>query len=180
MGSHGGAVGRALSSLGNLARAKGDYEQARRYLEESLAWARERNFSWAIASGLVSLGHVACEQGDFTRATALYRESLGLYRTMRNPAALAWCLEGVAVAVAAAGEHERAARLCGAVASLRTAAGAAQAAEWPPFARTQEAARHTLGEDRFAGAYAAGYALAPEQAIADALAALGGGERRPG
>ena len=177
-GDHRGAVGRALSSLGNLARARGDYEQARRYLEEALAWARERQFSWAIASGLVSLGHVACEQGDFARARALYRESLGLYRTMRNPAALAWCLEGVAVVAVAAGMHERAARLCGAIATLRQAARAAPAAEWQPFARAREAAERALGADGFAAAQRAGATLTPEQAIAAALAAIGESEQQ--
>jgi predicted ATPase/DNA-binding XRE family transcriptional regulator len=179
-GDHRGAVGRALSSLGNLARAKGDYEQAQRYLEQALAWARERQFSWAIASGLVSLGHVACEQGDYARATTLYRESLRLYRTMRNPAALAWCLEGVVVVLVAASRHERAARLCGAIASLRQAARAAPAAEWQPFARAREAAERALGADGFAAPHRAGVALTPEQAIAAALAAISGSERQPG
>src|SRR5262249_3394032 len=138
VGGERGAVGRVLSSLGNLARRQGDYEQARRLLEESLVWARARHFSWAVASGLASLGHVACEEEDFARALALYRESLELYRTMRNPAALAWCLEGVAIVAAVVGEHERVARLCGAVAGLRAAVGAGGApAEdgWPPFAQ---------------------------------------------
>ncbi|MGZ3585230.1 MAG: ATP-binding protein, partial [Ktedonobacterales bacterium] len=114
-GGNFGSVGRVLSSLGNVARALGDYERARRYLEESLAWARERHFAWAVASGLVSLGHLACEQEDFARARQLYREGLDMYRTMRNPTALAWCLNGVAVVLAAGGRYERVARLCGAI-----------------------------------------------------------------
>jgi predicted ATPase/DNA-binding XRE family transcriptional regulator len=179
-GGERGAVGRALSSLGNLARAKGDYEQARRYLEEALAWARERHFSWAQASGLVSLGHLAYEQGDLPRAAALYREALGHYRTMRNPAALAWCLEGVTAVGAASGELERAARLCGAVETLRQVAGATRATgapEWPPFARARTAALQAMGEEGFAATYAAGAALTPEQAIADALDALPPGDQ---
>jgi predicted ATPase/transcriptional regulator with XRE-family HTH domain len=178
-GDHRGAVGRALSSLGNLARKRGDYAQARRFLEQALVWARERQFSWAIASGLVSLGHVACEQGDVVRAMALYRESLELYRTLRNPAALAWCLEGVVVTVVAVGTYERAARLCGAVASLQHAANVGPAAEWPPFAGARKAARQALGTTGFAVACHAGAVLAPEQAIAEALAATDGSTRQP-
>lgn len=167
-----GAVGRVLSSLGNLARARGDYERARGYLEESLAWARERHFSWAIASGLVSLGHVACEQRDFARAGALYRDALDHYRAMPNPEALAWCLEGVAIVAAAAGDHERAARLAGAVTGLRATAGIGPAAEWPPFTRAREGARLALGAARFGVAEDAGDALTPEGAITEGLAAL--------
>jgi predicted ATPase/transcriptional regulator with XRE-family HTH domain len=173
---HPGAVGRTLSSLGNLARVKGDYAKAQRYLEQALAWAHEREFSFAIASGLVSLGYVAIEQDDYPRARTLYREALELYRTLRNPASLAWCLEGVAV-VAADGDHERAARLCGSVASLRASAGAAPTpVVWPPFAQACAAARQVLGEERFTAMSAEGAALPAEQAVDYALNALGNGE----
>ena len=170
-GGEGAAVGRTLSSLGNLARATGDYTRARSYLEQALAWARARNFSFAVASGLVSLGHVACEQGDYSGALALYRESLGLYQHLRNQASLAWCLVGVAVAVAATGAYETTARVCGAVTALRESTHAAETAEWPPYARAMAAARGALGAERFAEAYAAGHALTVEQAIAGALVA---------
>jgi predicted ATPase/DNA-binding XRE family transcriptional regulator len=178
-GGHGGAVGRALSSLGNLARARGEYARARDYLEQSLAWARERHFSWAVASGLASLGHVAVEQDDLPRARTLYQESLEIFRTMRNPAALAWCLEGVVAVVEADGQHERAARLCGVIAGLRQAVGMAEtAAVWPPFARSHAATREALSEEAFDAAYAAGAALPPERVIAEALASMSTTRRR--
>lgn len=168
-GGEGGAVGRTLSSLGNLARAKGDYARARDYLQQALSWARARDFGFAIASGLVSLGHVACEQGDHAQATALYREALTLYQTLRNPASLTWCLAGVAVTRAAAGEYEAVARLCGAVAGLRASASIVEATEWTPFAQATERAQRTLGATRAAETYAAGHALSAEQAISYAL-----------
>jgi predicted ATPase/DNA-binding XRE family transcriptional regulator len=174
-GSGGAAIGRTLSSLGNLARARGDYLAAQDYLEQALAWARERQFGFAIASGLTSLGHVACELGEYARAAALYRESLDLYATLRNPTALAWCLCGVVITLAAAGQptdDEAAAQLCGAIDGLRAAASADETAEWAPFARASEQARKALGEERFAAAQAAGRALSAEQAIAVARAAL--------
>jgi predicted ATPase/DNA-binding XRE family transcriptional regulator len=172
-GGHRGAVGRALSSLGNLARAQGEYERARAYLEQSLAWARERQFAWAIAHGLASLGHVAVEQGDLARARTLYVESLDLFRAMRNPSSLAWCLEGVVAVLVAAGQHERAARLCGAIAGLRQSAGVAEAAtEWPPFTQARAAARQTLGEEVFATASMVGATFPPERAITEAITGL--------
>jgi predicted ATPase/DNA-binding XRE family transcriptional regulator len=167
-GGEGGAIGRTLSSLGNLARAQGDYPRARDYLEQALAWARSRDFGFAIASALVSLGHVACEQGDYARASPLSHESLSLYQTLRNPASLTWCLAGVAVTRAAVGEHAAAARLCGAIASLRASASIASVA-WAPFSHATEAAQRALGEAPFADARAGGGALSAEQAIAYAL-----------
>ena len=174
---HEGALGRTLSSLGNLARARGDYTQAQSYLEQSLAWSRERNFSWAFASGLVSLGHVACEQGDPARALALYAEALDLYRETPNPMSLAWCLEGVVVALAALAaisereQYPAIARLCGAVAGLRARAGAAPAAEWTHFAQAQAAVQQAMGADAFDAACQAGATLASERIITEALTA---------
>ena len=139
----------------------------------ALAWARERDFSFAIAAGLVNLGHVAVEQNDYPRAMALYREALERYRTLRNPASIAWLLQGVAITVGAMGGLEAVARLAGAIAGLCAVAGAAENAEWPPFARACAAARQALGEEAYRAARAQGAALAPERAIVDALTLLG-------
>lgn len=175
----GAAVGRTLSSLGNLARAKGDYARARDELERALAWARERDFSFAVASGLVSLGHVAIEQSDYPRATTLYREALELYRTLLNPASIAWLLQGVAVTTGAGGDAEAVARLAGAIAGLRAIAGAAESAAWPPFASACAAARQALDEEAYDDACAQGAALAPARAISYALTLLSDGAPSP-
>ncbi len=175
---HEGAMGRTLSSLGNVKRALGDYEQAQRYLEHALTWTRSRNFSWAVASNLVSLGHVACEQGDGARALALYHESLGYYQTTPNPTSLAWCLEGVVVALTMTNADDEArdrypaiSRLCGAIVGLRQRADVAGALEWTPFVRAQTATQHALGDDAFDAAHQAGAALSLERVIAEAVAA---------
>ncbi len=171
--SQDGAVGRTLSSLGNLQRTRGDYAEAQRYLEESLAWARARNFSWAAASGLVSLGHVACEQGEGARALALYHESLEYYQTTPNPATLAWCLEGVVVAISMIRPTESPptiARFAGAIVGLRQRAGVAPAPDWPPFTRALVATQQTLGPEAYVAAHQAGTALTPERIVAEALA----------
>jgi len=177
---HEGAAGRTLSSVGNIERALGHYEQAQRYLEQALTWTRSRNFSWAVASNLVSLGHVACEQGDGARALSLYHESLGYYLTTPNPTSLAWCLEGVVVALTltmtttgddARDQYTTIARFCGAIVGLRQRAGVASAPEWAAFVRAQTAAQQSLGTDAFADAHQAGMALAQERVVAEALVA---------
>jgi predicted ATPase/DNA-binding XRE family transcriptional regulator len=164
-----GAVGRVLSSLGNVARAQGDFERARAYLEESLAWARERQFPWAIASGEVSLGHLACEVADMTGAASRYREALELYRNMPNPAAIAWCLEGVAICAAHRGDHAHVAWLCGAIATLQQSAGIRSGPEWSPYSFAVHAARQALGENAFTVEQAKAAGLTLDHIISRAL-----------
>ncbi len=168
-GDEGGAA-RALSSLGNLARKQGDYARAAAYVRETLDYARGAGMSWGIANGLTSLGHIACEQGDYARAAACYREGLTIYTTMDNKAAVAWCLEGVAVVAAAAGQHERVAWLSGLVDALRDAVRALPAPEWPPYARAVAAGRAALGDAAFRVAWARGGESPLHAAAASALA----------
>jgi predicted ATPase/DNA-binding XRE family transcriptional regulator len=168
----GAAVGRTLSSLGDIARTRGQYDQARAYLERSLAWARERQFSFAIAACLASLGHVAVELGDLSGATARYREALTLYQTLRNPASLAALLEGIAVTNWLTGDAEAVARLAGAVAGLRELAGAGQSAEWARFADARAYAQRALSAATYEVAYAWGRGLTPEAALAYAAVRL--------
>jgi predicted ATPase len=169
---HGGAIGRTLSSLGNLARTRGEHEEAQRYLEEALIWARERNFSFAVASILTSLGHLACDRSEYAAAVILYRESLELYRSLPNPEALAWSLEGVTVLLAASHHYSGAARLCGAIASLRLATRDAPA-EWALFTQARQATEAALGQQAYAVAYETGSVLSQAQTIAEALSGLG-------
>jgi hypothetical protein len=78
--------------------------------------------------------------------------------------------EGLAGLAALAAEPERAARLYGAADALRTEIGAPR----PPTervaeARQIEAVRASLGGAAFDAAWSAGRALAPEQAVREAL-----------
>lgn len=169
-----GALSRALSSLGNYARARGDLDRATTYMERALACARSIGMSWGIAYQLTGLGHLACERNDYARAKDLYRESLGLYRTLHNRATVAWCLEGVAVVAAAEEQHERVARLSGAIAAL--SAGAPDdhttSPAWALYEHAPQRARAALGGGAFAAAEAAGRALSLDAAITYALAGL--------
>lgn len=160
------AEARAISSLGNLARARRDYQQARRYLEDGLVTSRERRNSWAVAGGFASLGHVAVEEADFSGAAEQYRKSLDLYREMPNPAWLAWWAQGVVALAEAGGDHQRAARLAGAIAKLRAAAASQSPERWAPFERALDAARSALGEHTYEAELAEGAQLSVEQTFA--------------
>ena len=96
---------------------------------------------------------------------------------MEHPADAARALEataGLLIARGGAPRAERAARLFGAAEAIRTAARSLlPPADRPDHERDSRAARAVLG-GAYAAAHAAGEAMATEEAIACALAALAG------
>jgi hypothetical protein len=107
---------------------------------------------------------------DEADARDRYREALTLGRAFGLRPVIAPALEGLAALAAAEGRHERALRLASAAAALRAAMGA----PLPPPARARHErilvrARQALDAETLAAAEAAGRAMTPEQAVADAL-----------
>jgi len=103
-------------------------------------------------------------------AAALGREALALARDLGDLHLCAQGLENLATSAGAAGLGARAARLLGAAATLRETIGAAQ--PLPEQTDTEQAvavARAALGEEAWVATFAAGRALALEEAIAEAL-----------
>jgi hypothetical protein len=142
------------------------------YYEESLALMRELGDTGSVAIALQNLGNVHREQGALELAAAQYRESLSLYRELQDRRGVASCLQGMAAVAMSHGDAERAARLSGAAAAVRTAIGAElPVASRSKFEETTARARAALTETEFAAAWAAGQALSLEEASADALAA---------
>jgi tetratricopeptide (TPR) repeat protein len=70
----------ALHSLGLSIRAKGQYEQARQYFEESLALAQSGDQPWLAAISRCWLGNLALFQGEYTQAEQLLHQSLPVLR----------------------------------------------------------------------------------------------------
>ena len=84
---------------------------------------------------------------------------------------MAECLAGLAAVALAQEDGARAARLWGAAEALRENAGVAMwAADRVEYERQRVALGAGIDERALAAAWAAGRALAPEQAIAEALA----------
>ena len=162
-----------LYRLGHIARHQGDDARARVCYDEALALNRRVGHRWGVAMVLLNLGFVEERAGDRERAGALARESLRLNRELGNKWGICrglHLLAAVAVASAQPGAGHRAARLLGAAEALRLATGTT----WQPhdrdeFDRWVGAARAVLDADTFAGAWAAGQALSPEEAVAIAL-----------
>jgi tetratricopeptide (TPR) repeat protein len=166
-------VASVLGFLGRVATEQGDYVQTRRHHAESLAIKRELGLRRHAAFSLTDLGLAARLQGDFAEAQGLYAESLAIFRETGDRGNLVWALEGQAGLLAAMGQAAPAARLLGAAAALRTAAGTpVPAVERERVAAAVAAVRGWLGETDFAAAWGAGQRMRAEQAIADALQEL--------
>ncbi|MCA9877439.1 MAG: tetratricopeptide repeat protein, partial [Thermomicrobiales bacterium] len=124
LGEDGGAIATALDNLGTIARRRGDLDRAQALYEEALATSRAARLGWHTAENTSHLAGIAADRGDWARAAALYSESLNLMETQADDTrALAGILAGMAVVIAAGGDPQRAARLCGAIAALHEEAG---------------------------------------------------------
>ncbi|HMA33222.1 MAG TPA: tetratricopeptide repeat protein [Chloroflexia bacterium] len=162
-----------LNLLGQIALYQGDSARARSWLEESLGLYRELGLRGGISIVLGNLGAEAGYRGDYARARALWVESLGLYQELGSALGLIYVLERFASLAIGQGQAIAAARLWGAAAAQREALGApqppAERALWAPH---QAAAQAALAPETWAAAWAAGRALALDEAIAYALAAV--------
>ena len=164
-------VSMARNSLAALALAEGDAAAARALLEESLPPLRAAGHRWMLALVLVNLGAAALRLGDPERARAHLTEGLRLWREQGNQIGCAMGLAGLARLAAAEGQAERAGRLFGAAAARFPAGGRLfDTTDRGDFDRAVAAARARLDPAAFAAGWAVGQALAPERAVADALA----------
>ncbi|WP_049569675.1 BTAD domain-containing putative transcriptional regulator [Nonomuraea sp. SBT364] len=110
--------------LGIVARRQGRLDDAETHFRAWLDWCRRWEGDHGVAFILAELGFIAEQRGDAGAACELHTEGLGHARRTGDPRALALAFEGLAGAEALAGDHVRAARLLGAAAAARDAAGA--------------------------------------------------------
>jgi len=126
-GSDKGARARALNGVGVLAYMQGDYRQATKSYEESLALRRELGDTRGVGASLYNLGNLARDQGDLARAAALLEESLTLYRGLGDTWLIAGALHGLGEVARYQGDLERAATLLQESLVLRRTLGNRQA-----------------------------------------------------
>jgi hypothetical protein len=123
--------------------------------------------TWLIAWALIQSGWVAIDQRDYVRATTLFAEGLVWCRELRSTWGINSALEGLGQVAAAQEAPARAVRLFGAAAHLHDLLAL------PPYSTEYEpqlaAARAQLGPGAFDAAWAEGWAMSLEQAIAEAL-----------
>ena len=144
---------------------QGDTNRAHDLMEQCLALCREIGLRWYACFVLAYLGRIKAHQGDFAGAHILLEESLTEARTL-DDYARAFCLERLAVVVAAQGEHVWTARLLSVAESLRENRGTpVPPAERTDYEPAMAAARASLGEQAFASAWAQGRSMTFEQVL---------------
>jgi predicted ATPase/transcriptional regulator with XRE-family HTH domain len=166
-----------LIDLGQIAWLQGDYARATALHTESLASARAMEHTVQIAISLRNLGADVWAQSDYVRATALHQESLLLYQIWGDKWGIAECIEGLSWTACSQGLVTsdracclRAACLLGAAARLRETTGNPMAPDYYEVSeRVIAQTRAQLDEAAFAAAWAEGYAMTLDQAIAYAL-----------
>jgi predicted ATPase/DNA-binding SARP family transcriptional activator len=153
----------AHRGLGEIARLRGDLDEARRLCELALD---ECPAGWYIADEIrmgimVALGRVAEAEGDAGAARGWYRRALAAL-------GLGWfaveadAAEGLAGVALLEGDGDRAALLLGVGAALR---GASVPGD-PHIARVSAEARARIGEAAYQRAYQRGAAMTRDQALA--------------
>jgi predicted ATPase/DNA-binding XRE family transcriptional regulator len=159
-------TGLALHNLGLAARYQGDYQRAEALLAESLSMLRQTAGATAIAEVLTDVGVVALEQGKYDQAQQAFVESLVTATTWT----LGTVLEGLAGSAVAHGHPERAARLFGAAAALRSRMGTPiLPANERLYQRQVTLTQDALGEERWSMLWEEGQAMTRERALAYAL-----------
>jgi predicted ATPase/DNA-binding SARP family transcriptional activator len=175
-----------LFLLGRVAQFRGEYGEARSRYEPALAIYRDLgrtrlSFGWhGVAMVLASLGAVAYGEGDFDEAIAHNAEALTIWRERGDP----WG-QGIALinlgAVAASQDDlgEAAARYRESIACYQTTAdragiggGVAGLALVAALAGLPERAARLFGAAEALREVAAGRALTPPQAVAEAITAM--------
>ena len=163
-------VDRCLHNLGEVARSRGDYQQALERYEASLPVVRELGDQLGLSTVLMNLGATNRALGDLDRATALYRETLAIQRTMGDVWAVGCTLYGLAGVALDRGHAEQAARLLGAAVALAERVGMVlDPVDQNQADRDVAAVRAELAA-AFAAAWEAGRALPLDTAVAEALA----------
>ncbi len=171
---HSLSVQRSASSAW-LAIRQEHYEQAATYLHEGLAISQaiERDSYRVVAliRTLVQLGILEESRGAFDDALTRYTDALLLMRESGLAGRmLAYCLDGIGVALTGSGDHVRAAHLFGAAdAYWRTIRAVPFPFQQLEHLTALGTVRTRVGNDRFTRAWNAGRAMEIEHVFALAL-----------
>jgi tetratricopeptide (TPR) repeat protein len=169
----------AIHNLGRVARIQGELSLAAEYYHVSSALFREQDAAYGIGSSLLDHGRILHLQGDDQQALVRYREYFGYANQIGSTRSIARWLEAVAGVAASQDQPERAVRLFGAAAAIRTATRMAHPIyDRLDVERDTACARSQLAPAAYAAAWAVGQALSVSQAIAEAQATTIAASRR--
>jgi predicted ATPase/transcriptional regulator with XRE-family HTH domain len=164
----------ALTLLGHMYLARGEWTQARAKLEESTVFQKEIGSRFDSIEPLLGLARVALGQQELGEARRRCQESLRLLVTLGVQAYMPTCLELMGMLLAAEGRGHEAVERWGMAQALREELSAPlHPVERADYEQAVGAARKALGEEAFARAWAQGRATPLEQGINDALKMMG-------
>ena len=153
--------------LGWLALDDGRLDEARTMLEASAVALCQLQDRWGVARCRLGLGYTADAAGDLAAARAQFADCLRIVGELGHKLITCGCLGGLAIAAAADGRPERAARLFGAATAIRLTINANHSALVQEAQRRgTAAARQALGEQAFTRAFATGEAMTLDEARA--------------
>lgn len=164
-------IARVLACLASTTHLRGDGERAAALAQDGMALARAAGHAWTVGLTLGVLANVAAERGDLAQAVEHYHDALVIAETLGDQRAVAGTVAGFAGVVAASGKNEQAARLLSAARAIGDAAGYTFLTHHLYYERVLAKARARLDERTFTAAWAAGQELAPDRAVAEAVAA---------
>ncbi len=165
------AIAFSLTNLGMIAERQGDDAAARMHFDEALAIRRELGDPRALPFSLNNAARAARRQGDVAVARAAYQESLTVSQQLDDPRGIIEALEGLAGLLGIAGDIARAARLWGAIETLRTEYRSPRVPEdQERYERDRDAARTHIAGRVWEVAWAEGRSLSLLRAIETATA----------
>jgi len=165
-----------LSNLGVVAADEGDLDEAKSFLQASLEIDRRMENLDGIATGVGNLGGIALRAGALEDGERLTADSLRLFSRVGDVLGIADDIEHAAEAAAMRGHHERAARLLGAVETMRRKEGLRMPdVDIARYQTIAEGVREVLGLEAFEAAYESGCGLNREAAVEEAIAGLNAG-----
>jgi tetratricopeptide (TPR) repeat protein len=173
VGDHSGAAW-SISRQGDLAREHGEIVAAQASYQRALALFRQSGDAWGVGRALADLGSIACEQGDAPAAHQCYREAMEVFASVGYRRGIARVLEGCACLAVRQKQPDRALKLSGAAAHLRTLSSAFLAAtEQSVLDQMLKPAWEGLSHEQGKSAWAEGSAMNLSKAIEYALAEPG-------
>jgi DNA-binding CsgD family transcriptional regulator len=157
---------RALSLLGHMHLARGEWAQARAKLEESAVYLQETGNRCDSCEPLLGLARVALGQQVLGEARRRAQESLRIQVALGSQALFPACLEVVGRLLSAAGKAREATLRWGRAEALREELGAPlHPVERADYEQVVAAARRELGEEAFAAAWVQGRTMTLEQVL---------------
>jgi non-specific serine/threonine protein kinase len=166
------ALALTLAFIANLRRAAGDVQAAVAPLDEALSYYDRIQDRWGHAATLTQRARLACDLGEYAAAVQFYRQGLTAAETISDQRSRLDVIVGLADIAHTTAQHERAARLLGAVAAAQATTGIHHLWSFVDAGDLGARVRAALGEEVFAAAWEAGQALAWPDVMTDALGVL--------